>query len=85
LESLFHRGTGSEAHAWIVDQGRGLAIERTVTLGKVRMNGWVEVTQGLQPGDLLIAGDRSGLRGGQKVRITGEAPEPLGESKHGLH
>jgi RND family efflux transporter MFP subunit len=58
--------------AWVVDQGRGVAVMKTVTLGSGKTDGWVEVAEGLQPGDRLISGDTSGLSDGQRVKVTGE-------------
>ena len=58
--------------AWVVDQGRGVAVMKTVTLGSGKTDGWVEVAEGLQPGDRLISSDTSSLSDGQRVKVTGE-------------
>jgi hypothetical protein len=36
------------------------------------MEGWVEIVEGLRPGDLLIGSERAGLSEGKKVRVDGE-------------
>jgi RND family efflux transporter MFP subunit len=60
------------AAAWVVDQGRGVAVMKKVTAGSRKTDGWVEVTEGLQPGDRLISSDTSGLSEGQRVKVMGE-------------
>lgn len=73
---------GGQAHAWIVDKGRGIATRKAVTLGSAHQDGWVEVTQGLQAGDSLIEGDTNNLHEGEKVKIQGEG---MGGGEHGSH
>ena len=58
--------------AWVVDQGRGVAVMKNVTLGLGKTDGWVEVTEGLQPGDRLISSDTTSLSDGERVKVTGE-------------
>jgi HlyD family secretion protein len=64
---------GTQATVWIVDKGRNVAMKRSVVLGETRMEGHIEVMQGLQPGDAIISGDVSTLLEGQKVKMMGEA------------
>lgn len=66
------RGEGDGARVWVVDQGRSAAVERAVKVGSGRSEGWVEVVEGLQPGDRLIATETGGLREGSRVQVTGE-------------
>jgi len=76
---------GTQAQAWIVDKAKGRAMLRNVTLGGARIDNWIEVTQGLQPGDAVIA-DSAGLKEGERVKIvadTGAAPD--GGATHGSH
>jgi len=76
---------GTQAQAWIVDKAKGRAMLRNVTLGGARIDNWIEVTQGLQPGDAVIA-DSAGLKEGERVKIvadTGAAPD--GGAAHGSH
>ena len=70
-ESLLQREAG-QAYAWIVDKGRQVAVRRNVTVGGGRDADCVEITDGLKIGDLVIA-EPSGLREGQRVRVTGES------------
>lgn len=80
---LLSRHGPNEAHTWIVDRGRSTAQRRNVTLGTARLDGWIEVLHGLQPGDRLIADDPNRLRDGQRVRVVGEQAELA--SAHGGH
>ena len=68
---------------------RGAGIEtlrRVITLGDAKIDGWVEVTQGIQPGDAVITSDIASLKEGRKVRIADESGSmPSGEAAHGSH
>ncbi len=68
-------GKEGSAKVWLVDRGNSTAIQRTITLGNIRMDGWAEVLEGLQQGDQLIASDTRGFKEGQKIKVTGEARE----------
>lgn len=81
-ESLLRR-EGDAVTAWIVDKGRGVAERRAVTLGEARRDGWVSVASGLQPGDVIIAGETSHLHEGHKVQIVGEAEAPAAGGAEG--
>ncbi len=72
-EKLIEKKGKDGGFVWIVDKGNKRALKRPVTLGITRLAGWIEVTSGLNPGDALISGDRSGLSSGQRVKIVGEA------------
>ncbi len=88
-ESLILRSAGGADRVWLADAARGIAVSRQVTVGDTRQEGWVEIRQGLNPGDRLIALDPSGVRGGQRIRITGEAatgpPSNAKGVRHGSH
>lgn len=45
---------------------------RSVTLGTTVRDGWVEVTAGVRPGDVVIPDPPAGLASGDTVEITGE-------------
>lgn len=62
------------ARIWVIDdldRGRGRAALRTIELGEATNNGWVEVTQGMKPGDKVIL-DREGLDQGDHVKVADE-------------
>ena len=59
---------GGTRSVWIADLSRNVARQRTVTLGAARMQDWIEVAAGLQPGDRLIVSPTSGLSDGRKIR-----------------
>lgn len=82
-ENAIQRASGNQAHAWIVDKGRGIATHRMLTLGDSRIDGWIEATSGVQPGDDLITGDTSSISEGLKVKVAETMAE--GGSKHGSH
>jgi multidrug efflux pump subunit AcrA (membrane-fusion protein) len=76
---------GATTRAWVVDQGAGAARLREVRLGSriEKADGveWVEVVEGLKPGDRLIAGDVSRLKDGARVRVVSEKEG----GGHGVH
>jgi multidrug efflux pump subunit AcrA (membrane-fusion protein) len=80
-EALLHRGADGPTTAWLVDSGRNAAELRSVVVGSARLGDWVEVREGLRPGDRLIAGDVARLRPGQRIRVIGEALAP--DAQHG--
>jgi RND family efflux transporter MFP subunit len=46
---------------------------RAVVTGAQQMDDWIEITSGLQPGDLLVADPNTTLTDGARVRIIGQA------------
>jgi RND family efflux transporter MFP subunit len=85
LGLLRREGQTAEAKVWVVDKGHGTATLRTVTLGESRHGDWVAVTGGLNPGDVMIAGDTASLSEGERVKIAGEDESPAGNEKGGQH
>jgi RND family efflux transporter MFP subunit len=65
---------GIHGTAMVVGGGKkgSVAEARHVMLGNARQDGWVEVTSGLSPGDLLIASPLDKVRDGTKVRVVGD-------------
>jgi len=75
-ERLVRReGAAGASFVLVADRGRGIATRRAVTLGRTRRGGWVAVTSGLAAGDAVVA-DPATVADGQRVRVTGEAPDP---------
>ncbi|MCU0879705.1 MAG: efflux RND transporter periplasmic adaptor subunit [Pirellulaceae bacterium] len=64
----------SNSIVWVADAGRGLAVRRSIQLGRAGTDQLVEVTQGLNALDKLIASGREGLSDGDRIRITGTDP-----------
>jgi len=58
--------------AELVD-GRGRIEQRDVSVGGRASDGWIEIADGLRPGDLLIADPAPGLEAGDRVEVVGEA------------
>ncbi len=72
-KQLVHQRDKGEAHVWLADQSSGRAVSKAVVTGRGRVDGWIEIEQGLQPGDRLIADPPSDLQDGDRIRIVGEA------------
>ncbi|HMQ14353.1 MAG TPA: efflux RND transporter periplasmic adaptor subunit [Phycisphaerae bacterium] len=81
-ESAFRRDEGGQAWAWLADRAARVARRTPVVLGGQRAAGWMEVAQGLRPGDMVIVDAPQGLADGGRIRIVGEAP---GGQAHGAH
>jgi len=64
---------GGNARVWLVDQTRGLAETRNVTVGSARVGDWIEIHDGLRAGDWLIADPPPGLQAGDAVKVIGES------------
>jgi RND family efflux transporter MFP subunit len=67
------RREGGRSQTWVAETGRGTAVLRDVTTGPGRMEGWIEVTEGLVPGDRLIADAPVDLRNGDRIVVAGES------------
>jgi HlyD family secretion protein len=59
---------------WVANAGRGIAERRSIQIGRAGTDQLVEVTQGLNALDKLIASGREGLSDGDRIRITGTDP-----------
>jgi len=77
---LVQSGEGG-ARVWVADQLAGLARYQAIKLGG-STGELVEVIEGLNPADKLIAGGREALRDGQRIRVVGEETTavPVGEA-----
>jgi multidrug efflux pump subunit AcrA (membrane-fusion protein) len=65
--------TGSYASAWVLrdfDGERGTALSRPVKPGSHKIDGWIDVLEGLQPGDLVVTSSGKDLRDGTKVKVV---------------
>jgi RND family efflux transporter MFP subunit len=84
-QALLGQGAGHQ-HVWLADQARNVAAMRVVTPGTGRSDGWVEIVEGLTPGDRLIANPPPTLRDGQRIRILGEEQTAgTAGGAHGTH
>jgi len=75
-ERLVGRDADGAASALIVTalrNDRARVERRTLTVGPRRLEGWIEIDSGLQPGDLLVADPDESLEPGDRVRVVGEA------------
>lgn len=63
---------GDVQTVWVADAS-GTARRQTVRLGRAGTEELVEVVEGLNPTDKLIAGGREGLSEGERILIRGEA------------
>jgi HlyD family secretion protein len=79
-------GQGPGHHVWLADQVAGVAVLRVVTPGTARQDDWLEIADGLHPGDWLIVDPPPGLRDGLRIRILGERAATAAEGAgHGAH
>ncbi len=70
--SLVETGDG-QTTVWLADRLNGRARRQAIVLGKAGTEQLVEVVEGLNAMDKLVAGSREGLRHGDRITITGEA------------
>jgi multidrug efflux pump subunit AcrA (membrane-fusion protein) len=81
---LVQSGDGG-ARVWLADQAAGVARLRAVKLGG-EAGDLVEVVEGLNASDKLIAGGRDGLYEGRRMAVTGEeAPDAPGRPSEAKH
>ncbi|MBI5568870.1 MAG: efflux RND transporter periplasmic adaptor subunit [Desulfomonile tiedjei] len=69
------RRNGGTTTAWVIrdfNGDRGIASARPVQVGTLKSEGWVEVPEGLQPGDLIVTRSPRELKNGERVRVIGE-------------
>jgi RND family efflux transporter MFP subunit len=71
---LVEAGEGG-GHVWVADQAAGVARRKAVKLGAAA-GPLVEVVEGLNAADRLIAAGREGLSDGERVTVTGEEAPP---------
>lgn len=63
------------AYVWIIaryDGRYGFAMKRSIRVGTFKQEGWVEILEGLNMGDLLIVSPPSTLQEGSRIEVTGE-------------
>ena len=60
------------ATVWVADRLSGTARRQAVALGKAGTDQLVEVVEGLNAMDKLVAGGREGLKQGERITIAGE-------------
>lgn len=66
------RGEGKEAQVWLVEPLTQKAQLRTVTLGTAVQGEWIEIKEGIQPTDKVIASGAEGLQPGDRIKVVGE-------------
>lgn len=74
-ESLVHRSADGQCWVWLADRAASRARRRSIVVSEFRVEGHVEVSQGLQPGDLLIAAGAEALREGARIRVAAAGGE----------
>jgi len=66
------RSAGGVPQVWVVrefDGNRGFASARPVRIGRTRVDGWIDVTDGVQAGDLVVSRATGDLKEGGRVRV----------------
>jgi RND family efflux transporter MFP subunit len=60
---------GDASAAWVVSTSGQRVRRQPVVVGPGRRMGWVEIAEGLNAGDIVVAAPPEGLTDGQRVRI----------------
>lgn len=68
---LVESGEGGTS-VWVADRLNGTARRQPVTLGKAGTDQLVEVVEGLNAMDKLVAGGREGLTHGDRITVAGD-------------
>jgi HlyD family secretion protein len=68
--TVFEAGGGS--YVWLADQVENVAHRQQVSLGTARLDGWVAVEAGLNPGDRVILDPPADLATGQRIEMIQE-------------
>lgn len=86
---------GEASQVWVADLSAGVARQKTVRLGPASDDRLVEIVEGLQAADRLIATGRDGLEDGTRIEVVGEdaalgtepsgAERPADEEQHDAH
>ena len=63
---------GGQSFVWLADQVDQVALRRPVTPGRARLDDWIAISEGVQPGDRLIVEAPAGLQEGQRIRLLEE-------------
>ncbi len=64
--------TDGQSFVWLADQVDNAARRKHVTLGRIVLDDWIAVTDGLKPGDRVIADAPADLADGRRIRLTEE-------------
>jgi multidrug efflux pump subunit AcrA (membrane-fusion protein) len=67
------RGNAGNGQAWVVrnlDGNRGTTHLTSIKPGAYKTDGWIEVIEGLQPGDLVITSSVTELKNGKIVSVA---------------
>lgn len=67
----------SGAFVWIADAELGVAVRKSVELGRAGTDQLVEIVTGLDPTSKLVVGGRESLAAGTRIRIAGEDKSSL--------
>jgi len=61
-----------QSFVWLADQVDNTARRKHVTLGRIVLDDWIAVTDGLKPGDRVIVDAPADLADGRRIRLTEE-------------
>lgn len=77
---------GDSAFVYVLHAaGQRTVVEQRPVITGVRQDGFVEITDGVNAGDKIVADGLNKLQPGQPVRILGQRPESSGRGAAGLH
>lgn len=66
------QGEDENAHVWLIAPGESRLRRQPVSVGSKWDDGWVEVIDGLRPGDVLVDEPVGDLQEGQRVAVVGD-------------
>jgi membrane fusion protein (multidrug efflux system) len=77
---------GDSAFVYVLHAaGQHTVAEQRPVITGVRQDGFVEITEGVNAGDRIVADGLNKLQPGQPVRILGQPPPSSGQGPAGLH
>ncbi|MEX2216870.1 MAG: efflux RND transporter periplasmic adaptor subunit [Phycisphaeraceae bacterium] len=71
-QKLLQNAKNDQADIWLIAPDGRTATKRTLRLGRATQDGWIEVVEGLNPGDALILDPPDNLREGERVVIASQ-------------
>lgn len=74
-EKALGKISGQQTDVWVVNGEKEIAEKRSIKLGSKKIEGWREVVDGINPGDLVIVSDPSPLAPGTRIRIASPKTE----------
>ncbi len=62
--------SGNRATVWVISRSEKTAVHRDIKFGVSRENNWVEIIDGVNPGEWVVENPSSELENGRKVKVN---------------